>query len=268
MNIIFEPTVQPWRGVAVVLHGLNLKPVRMYPLADELRAMGIGVVNGELLGHGDNYEPQPDLSAVEARQAAYQQVTWRKWLADVKQIYATARDLAERHAVPLFLVAFSTGGLMGCTATALGAIDGFRRMVLFAPALATHRYFRPLRLLHRWPWLHIKSVAPVDYRANRSTPVAAYLAIHQAQEQLRNHIDQSLNVPTRIFIAPRDELISYRGLTKLITTQRLTNWQLDIVSKREAAPGAGYNHLIINQAGVGTHEWQRMVEQMRRTLLS
>ena len=45
------------RGVALVIHGLNLKPERMQPLANELRRWGITVVLCALRGHGENYAP-------------------------------------------------------------------------------------------------------------------------------------------------------------------------------------------------------------------
>ena len=49
MYTILEAMGEP-RGVALVIHGLNLKPERMRPLADELRQWGIAVVLCALRG--------------------------------------------------------------------------------------------------------------------------------------------------------------------------------------------------------------------------
>lgn len=265
--MILEPTAGGWRGMALLLHGLNLKPAHMLPLAEELQRMGIGVINGALSGHGDNYRAVEGVAAADARLATYRRVTFAQWLADVEQLYGAAACAAQDHGVPLYFVGFSTGALMACAAVASNATMHFARMVLFAPALAVHLYcYLPL-LFRCWPQLLFHSFAPPVYRANRATPVAAYLAVRAAQVHFKRHVDQRLNVPTQIFIGPRDELIARHKLHHIIARYRLTNWQLDVVSKREADPSATFHHLIINQASVGQQEWARMMGKMRQTLL-
>ncbi|MEI6127603.1 MAG: hypothetical protein WCQ99_13745, partial [Pseudomonadota bacterium] len=43
------------KGVALVIHGLNLKPDKMLPIIAPLNAAGIDVLNVSLRGHGSNY---------------------------------------------------------------------------------------------------------------------------------------------------------------------------------------------------------------------
>lgn len=265
--MILEPVGGEWRGMVLLLHGLNLKPTHMLPLAEELRHMGMGVINGALTGHGHHYRKVEGVAAADARLATYRTVTLERWLVDVDALYATAAATAEQQGVPLFLVGYSTGALMACTAWAATRTNGFARMVLFAPALAIHLYCHIPLLFRRWPQLLFRSFAPPVYRANRATPVAAYLAVHAAQMCFREEADQRLNVPTQIFIGPRDELISRRGLRRIIREYALTKWQIDVVSKREAEPDAAFHHLIINKAGVGQAEWARMMTKIRQTLL-
>lgn len=264
--MILDPINSDWHGVAIVLHGLNLKPKRMLPLAKELRKIGIGVCNGALQGHGDNYRAIAGLSAVDARLATYRAVTLPKWLGDLDVLYTRATYEAQQRNVPLFLVGFSMGALVACTAMATCATVRFERMVLFAPALAIHPHAHLPRLFKRWPHLLVRSFAPPRYRANRATPVAAYLAVRAAQVQFRQCVNPTLNVPTQIFIGPRDELISRRGLRQIIAQHHLTQWQIDVVSKREAEQGAAFHHLIIDPASVGQREWARMMKKIETHL--
>ena len=50
------------KGVALVVHGLNLKPERMQSIITELNDAGIDVLNLSLRGHGNNYLRNPHLS--------------------------------------------------------------------------------------------------------------------------------------------------------------------------------------------------------------
>ena len=266
-NKLLEPIDNQWRGMAIVLHGLNLKPQWMLPIAQELRQAGIGVLVGALQGHGDNYTRIDGVMESEARLAAYRAVTLKRWLENFDALYQYANPVAEQQKIPLFFVGFSMGALLGSLAIVANKAVQFDRMILFAPAFAIHLHCRLPRLLKYWPNLLIRSMAPATYRANWATPVAAYLAIYAAQQQLWRATGQTLNVPTQIFIAPRDELVSHRGLRSFIRRKTLTNWQVDVVSKQGAADGARLHHIIFEPTGVGHLEWMRMMSKMRQTLL-
>jgi len=261
------PTVGEPRAVAVLVHGLNLRPEQMAPLAMALQQMQIAVVLVTLTGHGENYQPQAGLTAEQARLASYRTVTHAQWQQDLRAGYAQAATWAAPQQLPCCLVAFSLGGLLGCELFATDPTVTFDRMALFAPALALHLYTQLPRLFKPWPGFLIRSFAPVTYRANPATPVAAYLALGTALRNVQRNWHARLNVPTRIFIARGDELVSARGLAHLIKAAHCTNWQLDYVQKQGSGVEQRYQHLIINPQSVGGGEWQRMMAQMRATLL-
>lgn len=49
------------KGIAIVIHGLNLNPDRMGSIISCLTKSGIDVLNLTLHGHGDNYSPNKNL---------------------------------------------------------------------------------------------------------------------------------------------------------------------------------------------------------------
>lgn len=52
------------KGVALVIHGLNLRPARMQPIISELTGSGIDVLGLSLRGHGDNYTHSNDIEEI------------------------------------------------------------------------------------------------------------------------------------------------------------------------------------------------------------
>lgn len=247
-------------GVALVLHGLNVNPQRMTPLAEAINGFGVEALSCSLMGHGANYLPVAGASTATARLASFARVTSGLWLDEVRAAHAIAAQRAAQKGVPLFLLGFSLGGLLGCTA-ALAAGVHFDRLVLLAPALAIHRRSRVLRLLARWPQLVIPSATPTAYRANRGTTIAAYNALYAAQALYERTVDERLNVPALVFIDPQDELVSAAGLEQLAAAHRLTRWQFHHVHKGADAR-TRYHHLLIDSPSVGAAVWDRMVERM------
>ena len=254
------------KGVTLVIHGLNLRPDRMRPLADELGEMGIAVVLCSLCGHGENYTPIVGQSNAAARLAAFRQSTYAGWRKEVEAAYAATVALAQPTGAPLFLVAFSLGALLGCDLLTTSSTVHFDRMVLLAPALALRSYSHLPYLLSRWPTLALRSFAPRTYRSNPATPIAAYNALHTALLSLQRHADAKLNVPTLILIDPQDELVSPSGVLHFIQRTQLSQWRLSLVKKQPTQPELAFHHLIIDADSVGPVMWQRMVTQIREHL--
>jgi len=266
MYTILEPSGD-FKGVALVIHGLNLRPDRMRPLADELRGMGLAVVLCSLRGHGENYTPIAGRSSVIARLDSFRQTTYAGWRAEVEAAYAATVALAQPTAAPLFLVAFSLGALLGCDLLATCPTVHFDRMVLLAPALALRSYSHLPHLLSRWPTVALRSFAPRHYRNNPATPIAAYNALRTALLSLRRHADTKLNVPTLLLIDPQDELVSPPGLQRFIQRAQLFHWRLSLVKKQPTQPELAFHHLIIDAASVGPVMWQSMVTQIQGHLI-
>ena len=257
----------PCQGVALVLHGLNVNPACFLPLIDELRQRGIGAVLCSLRGHGENYTPLAGCSSELSRLTAFRQVSYDTWRAEVTAAYEQAAAYAQSAGVPLFLVGYSLGGLLGCAQLVTTPPLTFARMVLLAPALSLRPYSYLPRFLARWPYLLLRSLAPPAYRANPATPVVAYQALYMALHHLQQQANAALNIPTLLFIDPADELVSLRGLQRFICQQQLTEWQLQPVHKTTTQAGPTAHHLIIDPASVGTASWQHMIAQITQHLL-
>lgn len=271
MHTILEPMgdaeTPPWRGVALVIHGLNLQPARLRPLADAVRPWGVGVVFCSLQGHGENYQPLAGQSVEAARLAAFRRVSYAGWRGEMEAAYRTAATLAATHNVPIFLLAFSLGALLGCELLATAATVHFDRMVLLAPALALRPVSHLPYLLARWPQIAIRSLSPRAYRANPATPVAAYLTLRTALANVQRQPNPALNVPTLVLIDPRDELVSFKGLQRLIRRQHLTHWQLHPIHKQPTRPDAKFHHLILDAESVGPVVWAAMLRTIKAHLL-
>lgn len=256
------------RGVALVIHGLNLKPERMQPLADELRGWGIAVVLCSLRGHGENYAPLAGYPPEVARLATFRQVSYTGWRAEVMAGYAAANALAQAAAVPHFLVAFSLGALLGCELLATTPTVHFDRMVLLAPALALRPHSHLPTLLGRWPALTLRSFAPRAYRCNPATPIAAYSALRTALRSLHRHANAKLNIPTLVLIDPQDELVSLDGMRRWVQRLHLTQWRFSLVNKGGHRADLRFHHLLLDADCVGQKMWQLMIAEMNTHLLS
>ncbi len=246
-------------AVALVIHGLNVNPLRMDPLSHELNNWGAATLRCTLSGHSNS------LPAGKARLASLRQVTYELWREEAATAYHVAAQQAERRSVPLVLVAFSLGALIGCAAALHSTNIRFAKLVLFAPALRIRRRSRILRLLSCWPQLVVPSLSPAAYRANRGTPIAAYNALFAAQRDFEQLVGPRLNVPTLVFADPGDEMVSYRGLHQLIAEYGLAQWQLQPVKKSPDA-NTRYHHLLIDRESVGDAAWRQMTAQMRSHL--
>lgn len=263
MYTILTATGAP-RGVALVIHGLNLKPERMLPLVDELHGWGITAVLCTLRGHGENYAPLADSTPEVARLATLRQVSYTGWRAEVMAAYKAAAALAHPTAAPLFLVAFSLGALLGCELVATTPTVRFDRMVLLAPALALRPHSHLPTLLGRWPALTLRSFAPRAYRCNPATPMAAYSALRTALVSLQRHANAAtLNVPTLVLIDSQDELVSLRQMQRWVQRLHLTQWRFSLVTKTGHHPELRFHHLLLDADCVGPAMWQTMLAQIQ-----
>lgn len=255
-------------AVALVMHGLNLKPSKMFSIIEQLTNSDIEVFNCSLSGHGDNYSHQSGLSSVDARLESFKRVSYEVWRNEThigyRQTYLRSMELGN---VPIFFVGFSLGGLMGCDLFATLPDARFDRLVLFAPALKIRKYSYTLRLLSPFPYFIFPSAAPEDYRCNRGTSIAAYSALYTAIANLAKHMTNKLNVPTLVFVDQQDELVSYKGIKRMVEQENLTQWSLCSIQK-ESSAGKQYHHLIIDDSAVGYTVWKKMTGMMMKHLCS
>jgi alpha-beta hydrolase superfamily lysophospholipase len=209
-------------AVALLIHGLNLRPTRLLQIANMLSAEGVACLKLALNGHGS-----PDDAAGAERDMregasleSFKSVSHAQWLAEARAAHALARIRAEELGVPLILVGFSLGATLGAElANQPGPAPRFDGMILFAPAFRVHWYTRLLRLLWPFPRLTLKSFSPRRYAANPATPIAAYNALFRSMAALPDRPEQQRVTNALIFIDPKDELVSYRALRTLCESQ-------------------------------------------------
>jgi alpha-beta hydrolase superfamily lysophospholipase len=251
------------RGVALVVHGLNLNPERMRSIILELNDAGIDVLNLSLRGHGNNYQKNKNLSDDEARLESFQTVTYGLWLDEIYSAYLKVRKRASQKNVPVFFVGYSLGGLMGCDLILLQPDVFYDRMVLFAPALNITVESYLLKALMPFPNIVIDSLSPEHYRSNKGTPMAAYKALFEAVDHFNNNVNDKLNQPTLVFIDENDEFVSSSKLNEMIIKWNLNLWQIHVVCKDNNVGKKVSHHLMIDRDSVGRKMWKRMKDAIK-----
>ncbi|MFC1789078.1 hypothetical protein ACFLZE_04095 [Thermodesulfobacteriota bacterium] len=82
-------------GVALVIHGLNLRPVKMESIVTLLTDSGIDVLSLSLRGHGQNYFHEVDVDSSEARMEAFKNVSYKLWMDETHRAYGHARKRSD-----------------------------------------------------------------------------------------------------------------------------------------------------------------------------
>ena len=249
------------RGVALVVHGLNLRPDKMLPIISGLTKAGIEVLQLSLRGHGENYPHHEGIDADQARMNAFKTVSFPLWINETYLAYTQVKSKAAQIEAPIYFVGFSLGGLIGLDLLASHQEVQYDRMVLFAPAIKLHGIHYLARILSPFSRLVIPSLAPDDYLSNpEGTPVAAYNALFEGLQQFESHASHKINIPTLIFIDEEDEFIPVGGLKELIKEKNLDLWKLHIVEKGTMADKDTFHHHIIDEASTGNTVWNDMME--------
>jgi alpha-beta hydrolase superfamily lysophospholipase len=255
------------KGVGMAIHGLNLNPARMEPLIIDLNRMGIDVLNVSLSGHGANYSAAGAMPVPEQRLGSFRSVTYALWQDEVYRAYRSVRKRANQRKVPVFFVGYSLGGVLGCNLLGSRPDVSFDRMVLFAPALNVSIESYLLKAMAPFPNVVIDSLSPEHYRANDGTPLAAYKALFEAISHFEQQIGPRLNVPTLLFIDPKDEFISFAKLREVIAQNRLDQWTIHPVDKDDDVDQRTARHLIIDESSTGASMWGQIRSVISRHLL-
>ena len=249
-----------FNGVALVIHGLNSRPDKMESIIARMNDFGIDCLNLSLRGHGENYSDIKDTESADARMEAFKSVTYPLWKNEAYQAYQRVERISKLHAIPLFFVGFSMGGLLGVDLLYSKPKVTFDKMVLFAPAIKMHKRNSLLKILSPFPRLVIPSMAHKSYLTNDGTSIAAYNALFEMYAHLENNLNPKINIPTVVFIDKQDELISFSGLQNMIQDQNLDQWNIHPVKKDKTATKIKMHHLIIDEASVGKKMWQEIVD--------
>jgi alpha-beta hydrolase superfamily lysophospholipase len=268
MQWFYSDTHGELKGVALVIHGLNLRPDRMQPIISELTGSGIDVLELSLRGHGENYSRSNGVNEDQARLETFKSVSYQLWMNEAYLAYRQLKARGEESGVPLFLTAFSLGGLIGLELFASNADVQFDKLILFAPAIRLHATIYLERVLSPFPRLVLPSMAPETYLANKKgTPIAAYNALFDGLNRFEKHAGHKLNVPTLVFIDEKDEFIPLTKLQKLVEEKKLNQWQFYLVEKDKTAEDERFYHHIIDASSTGKTVWQDMMKAVVNHLL-
>jgi alpha-beta hydrolase superfamily lysophospholipase len=244
------------RAVAVVVHGLNLKPSRMDTIASELNKRGILVMRVSLTGHGG------DISK-------FKHVKRSDWLNDLFRAYLIASETAKNLNVPLFYIGYS----LGCPAV-LDLICtekdvSFDKAVFFAPAISLKVYTHLIRLGNLFgKTAVIPGRTPAPYRVNNGTPVAAYNALFEHIKSIKSNSSERLNFDILIFLDPKDELVSFKALQRFILNEGFDRWCLVSINTEDKYTTDSYHHLMIDPDTAGNEAWHAIIDQMSEHLSS
>ena len=256
------------KGVALVIHGLNLQPARMAPIISKLTASGIDVLRLSLRGHGENYLHHEGTDVEEARLEAFKNVSYQLWTHEAYVAYLQVKERAKLYNAPVFLAAFSLGGLIGLDLFASNPEVQFDRMVLFAPAIKVHGIIYLQRVLSPFPQLVIPSLAHDSYLSNKKgTPIAAYNALFAGLEHFEKNADSKINVSTLVLIDTEDEFIPLWGLKKLVKEKNLDQWSFFVVEKAKDVEFGVFHHHIIDEYSTGKDVWSKMMKTVVLHLL-
>jgi pimeloyl-ACP methyl ester carboxylesterase len=255
------------KGVGLVIHGLNLNPDRMAAVVTALNAAGIDALRLSLIGHGGNFTHRQGLNTTEARLETFKGVSYPLWFQETLKGYEQARQSAQQNQVPLFLIGFSYGGLMGLDLLASRAEVRFQRAVLFAPALSLHGWDYAIRLFAPFPKMVIPALAPADYLANPGTPMAGYNALFETLDHFESHIGPRLNIPTLVVMDPGDELVSFDGVKHLAKEHHLDRWRFHPVQNHRSVLQGMLRHIVIDEASLGQATWAEVKTALTGHLL-
>ncbi len=247
----FAPKDIKVKALALVTHGLNLKPSRMNTIIKSLNAKGVLVLRLALTGHRGSIKEQKE-------------VTLEQWLTQYQQAIDILVKLKEKYHFPLYSLSYSLGSEVHLNTIAQGHTPAFDKSIFFAPATWSYWYTQ-------WPaWAFflpdhfaIKSFNHSDYRAEASTSMAAYRALDEGKvrwNQFAQKKNFSMLEPFMVVIDPNDELISLEKIKNFRENNPQVKAQLFVLKSFKPSIDPSFHHLIIDKWAVGTKQWQEIEE--------
>ncbi len=241
---ILPAEAHPRTAVALVAHGLNLRPSRMDALGALLAEHGVEALRVGLSGHCGDFE-------------ALRTASRERWLSELGSAYRTARSRADELGVPLHMLGSSLGALLLIDLIAGSLEIRFDRRVLLSPALTPRipaALFHIPRVLGGGS-ISLWSASLREYQANPRCTIAAYGALFDSVQMVQRALPRLTPAPTLVLIDPGDELVSYRRLKRVAEEQ---GWRLlEISTARHRLPRR-IRHLVVDMPSVGTEEWTRI----------
>lgn len=240
------------RFVAITLHGLNLHPQKMLSITKALQEAGGDVLQLALPGyrHRDRDELLDPYLA---------------WAGHLRASLCVAKARAHMGGLPTFFVGYSLGAALYEEILAQKTEDTYRvdAAILFAPALALRFYAYFLKIFFvLGDDFALSSWTPKSYRVKRGISMKSYRGLFRLVNQLHTNASQELNLPTLVFIDPKDEMVSPSGIKDFIETQKLSRWKLRTITKHSSKMKRKFHHLIVNPESLGSATWTIIRQEM------
>ena len=229
------------RGVAIVTHGMNLRPERMEDFARFLASIGYDALCPAFTGHaGSNKE--------------YLEVKAESWEADARRFHALAAERARAAGgVPLVLVAYSfTAAVFQAMAEELR----FDRRIYLAPALATKSWYRGvIWFAETFRGFTYPSMNMKEYQVHPRSGSLPFVALDHFLTRWVKAERRAEAAPTLILMDPKDELLSYPRI--MAYADERPHWRVERVSVAGSTLPRKFHHLIVDEPSLGAEEWGR-----------
>lgn len=258
-----EPYGTP-NSVALVTHGLNLRPGRLRPVVELLRRRGALTGIYTLPGHRGDWLALAGLRAEDAVTAA-------------ARVCAEVTRIKRERALPTArLVAHSLGALAFLTALAEGygpappadrgaaaqrTLSSYRgpfdEAILLAPAVALRRRATLLRAAAMTlpEVIPIPSLAPRGDAVYSVLPLGAYRLLYELLDRFGDAVAaREFGLPMRLYLDPTDEFVSESKIRRLLRHGSLTGATLVIGPDGEKRSRPF--HLLAGPASMGPTLWK------------
>ncbi len=246
---IFYQSLQKFplaQTVCIIVHGLNNKPDVLTDVANLLESLEIPVVTVGLTGHNqDDAERLKDIK----------EEIWRN---DVLQAY----NMPKKKNVEFLLVGYSLGAAVGLDI--LSEKTKFDKMVLLAPAIAPRIPVQFLgRVAGKFPSFPLYSAVPEGYRANSYLPLKAYDTLYHIYTSVKKKRFAHANVPTLVFMDPKDETMSLEVLKHIIEDYQLNLWNVLTLHSDHIDAHTRFHHMIMDKKTMGSKNWDLFVRNVK-----
>jgi esterase/lipase len=247
----FSPIGSRPKAIALVAHGLNLRPSKMNSLVKVLTNENVEVLRLSLGGHRGS-----------KREGLF--TTHQGWRNEFQAHYCLALKKAKKESLPIYYLGFSLGALIGLDFLNTQDFHHVKKMILISPATDVHWYSK---IPGKLGWIGGKISLPSknlkEYRSQPSTSLASYSAMKESQKSLQEVNINSLNIPTLIYVDPDDELVSLKKIKKRISKHSLDNWKLKTISNKGSTLKKTYHHLVVDKASMGPKVWEDVTSQIK-----
>ncbi len=238
----------PCTGTVVLVHGLNIAPSAMEPLAAEFVARGKRVLIVALTGHRPGIEEGSLVSAT-------------RWKQDLRE----ALDFAESFPEPVWALGYSLGGLVSVAVLQERARLRVDRLLLLAPAIGFRSWVGCGGLLSRIvpTWFPLRSGVPKRYRARAGIRSPWYRALFDLHREVQQDCSEGAlrHLNLKIFISKSDEFMKWSSLESWTSQRDFKNVQMHAIQS-VATDFLAPNHLVLDDHCLGKAAWGCMLDKM------